>query len=870
MKSKILLGGFALSLMFTACSEEELVKNVSDTLDGRPVVGEVVLGVSNAAETRWTGGNTFEQGVDVIGACLMDSWSWDDINNKDVYTITNNVFTNYKFAYTEDGQWKSDALFSEGNYFFYMQYNEDMRGRGGLYDTIPAIQYVGESGNDAYLDNQLFLGYRFISKEDKDLNIDVDMFKVYAFPNFSIKYDGTNGVKIEKVVFSDTNFKLERYLDAATAINAGAYVPYEGADEIATNLTIKEYLKAYDDAKEGAAEAEKTLNAPVAQIAAAMKSNASAKEITMFPAESAGTVTGSIVVPAGTYGDIDVTIYTNKGIVNATVPAESIVDAVKKRHKVAYEEEPVDAAGYIEVDASLLPAALACGEGGSTKQVNISFKDGAIEVGNSLTVSTIEELENYLTNWYAGKRTETFTSLAVTLTADITLTKTVADFLANTTNNPTVSFTGTDVKLTVPAALDATVLNTLNTALPIVLEGDQTLDVVANKSFGAITNKGVLTMGITNGIVPTYTISTLDNEGTVNISNVADFSIETLNNYATLNVSKNANIAALTNGTEDDEDEEAALSITGATITGNVTNWDDIQSTGTSSITGTFTNNGSITVSDNLHLATVTQDGTMTIKGIVGVSVVLTNSGTIINEGRLMYNGGEINNAATGTINHKAGMYTYVNENLGTIIINEANPAQLSITDNTSGIVQYTATDADFDTSNTPDKNQLKSLYSEITDLIIEKQGDVKLRDLGANVTNLTFQNAGSANIAFAVGEELTSLVLANGAQTITNGFQTTSLKISGGNKILSGAFTVIEYFEVAQNVNVDIYANFTYNGNETTTVIGDDAYVSGAWFANYGNIFMNGGTTLAAPEYKKTAVKGDASRIYGTVNWEP
>lgn len=907
MNFKYLLGALALPALVASCTSEDIVQNNNDSvLEGRRVVGKVNLEAMSAqggVDSRWAGGTNFQPGIDVIGACLMDLPGG---------APTDYISTNYKFAYTDAGEWLSDALFVEGSYYFYMQYNEDMRNRAGLMDTIPAIQYIGESGNDAVMANQLFLGHYDITTEHKDLTVPVLLHGVYAYPRFNFAYEGNNNIVIEKVVFSKPQFQLVRRLNSTVSLG----VSYKSHSEaVSVTGTSDKYFAAYQAAVAEGKEVT-TINNIVPSMMAGV---GEVSDITMVPAKEAASVNGMILMPAGEISTImdgvganalTMKIYTNKGIVTAVVPSGTMQDQVYNRpvkNYAATPSNPVVASEYVKVDATKLNTkALWGNEGGAGKLVSVWFKDNAIEVPNALTVNTIEELQKYLNNWYAGKK-ESIPTLTVTLAKDITLNANVAAFLANTTDNPVVTFTGKTI--TIPSGLAATVLNTINvsgTEIEIAEGAVQTLSAGVNKTFGKLTNNGTLTIAGdgSNLTAEAYTIANVYNNGTLTVDYSSSLGI--VWNMGTVTFNKALADSQLQNGITPKAAggynyNNSAKAVVKANLK-QINNYATVEFEGTPTITGLYNlkNNISATATPNYIYGTVeVKGGVTTINGgynqgtikvsggnmfltgdfeneagsdvapkfnagsievaagkIFSTSATLTNNGSVDNDGYFAANAsGQIVNS--GTLNHGAGTTSLIFSNTATgkIVINEATPAKLTIKSPNAGIIEYTTTDADFYAEDvyegdikTHSAGEMKVFDTRITDLIVTKTGNIDLKNLGTSVTDLTI-NSANADVAFKDAQSLVNLTIQGGEHTIGSVTVTNNLTVASGEIITIPTGSTVAY-------------SATYA--EGTKV-----------FTNKGSIFVIG--TLNASNYYSNQVVGTtatngANTIYnngGNITWK-
>lgn len=217
MKTKYLLMTMALPAVFAACSNEDFMEQPVNPVadDGRKLVGEVVIvpNFGENADTRldWVNkGDGYypqiEAGYDQIGAAQIDEYS---SNRWPHFTLSNDINTNYNFWLEEkDGQmkWVASSPLTEGNYIFYMNYDDQMMGRGTMYDEVDPVQYAKdrEGKYDAYgaLDNQFYMGYNFLKAEDskKGANeVSPRLTPIHSMIRVRAHYTDNGQVKIKKI-----------------------------------------------------------------------------------------------------------------------------------------------------------------------------------------------------------------------------------------------------------------------------------------------------------------------------------------------------------------------------------------------------------------------------------------------------------------------------------------------------------------------------------------------------------------------------------------------------------------------------------------------------------------------------------------------
>lgn len=235
MRTKNLFYTLALSTVFVACSQEEIVESNNSAInDGRQMVGKVEIKPDfSGVDSRLT----YDKGVpafdnqDKIGAVLMDEWSktaWPQFN------LVDYLHTNYMYSTDDQGaSWYSDAVMAEGNYFFYLPYNKDMRERGGaMYHVVSPNQKAEKDGKFnkyAALENQYFLGYKFITKEDGEQLPEegLRMTAMHGSLGLKLKYTGSEPVTVKKVAVRKIQQSSKNDIDNKPA-NRNSLTPLTG------------------------------------------------------------------------------------------------------------------------------------------------------------------------------------------------------------------------------------------------------------------------------------------------------------------------------------------------------------------------------------------------------------------------------------------------------------------------------------------------------------------------------------------------------------------------------------------------------------------------------------------------------------------
>lgn len=237
MKKKFLFASVALSALFAACSNE-------DVLNEQAVVGQEDRPMTNVAlsfeeknvavggvESRLDFGSVPGQGYqwifedgDRIGALLMDEWNREDCGIEN-FTMTDYVHTNYAFIRETgaDGkaQWVTplNAPVCEGNYFFYFPYNPTMVHRGHVaWSVNPVQKNYDDNGQywpmQAVKDNQKWIGYKFVGHEAQGAvnKIGFDFVPLFAMPTFDI-INKAGDLKVNKLVVRVTSNRSNNQID---------------------------------------------------------------------------------------------------------------------------------------------------------------------------------------------------------------------------------------------------------------------------------------------------------------------------------------------------------------------------------------------------------------------------------------------------------------------------------------------------------------------------------------------------------------------------------------------------------------------------------------------------------------------------------
>lgn len=696
MKVKHLLLALAIPSAFAACSQDEFVNEMQKQNDNRPVVGAISLDFSNE-NSRWDWssalGFKFDD-EDIMGACLMDAVG--DLSQDewaDQYTIVDYIGTNYKYGY-KDGWTNNDAIMSEGNYFFYMPYNNELKSRAGLPYNIPTEQYAYDEKTPtvanatlAWKKNQMFIGYDDIKVGDKTAK--TNLVEAFAKPRFNVNYTGSNGVVIERIVVTDETGKFAvKGTLKPTGTLSGEYNPVSGGNTTyqtgsSPNLAVcfQQYNKALAEyeLKEGEAFVNPLYGNEGQFFAVTEVDKATSLSLNFVPAKE---VTGLMVVPAGTheFSKLKFQIYTNKGLVEFIPTGDKL-------------EQATEGTGITYSNMNTLNA-IKAGDGKKENAVTINFADADVTQPAAVTVSTTSQLENII-RWYTTGEKE----ITITTTGDkVQLSKTVYDAIKGN-DKLTVIFNGT---LTIPADLPNDALDLLadEGIGTVIIKGTQNLvNTTATTIAYGITIEQGAELNVGAGSKTTTFSATITNNGTLNV-NTGTLSAD-VDNYAAFNIASDAtvdgviqNLAIATTSAPIMYTPNALIINNGnLKLEANSTNQCKIENNSKLYITGAATNDFKAKEDRGTNGYTGIIENKDASASYIYAQAAFTNKGTIDNTGALYSQGaGEITNS--GYIKANDGSTTYVTNNQNGEI--ELGKRSTETTVNTEmGAITYTMTESD-------------------------------------------------------------------------------------------------------------------------------------------------------------------------------
>lgn len=591
MKTKHFLTALCLPLAFAACTNDDFV-NESNTLEGREMIDVVLTATkpSYGADTKMSidDKNQFvwEKDVDMIGAALVDGASAN--------TVGNDIYINYPFTADADGNistFSGKSAMTQGLYFFYYEY-QDVLNRKGLPMGKP--EQVYDAANEKTALQQAATYMRMVSPivdlknglkyaDAQTYNLNLKFANLYTIVQVNIESANIPAGVAPKV----TKIKLDGKATAggASAFNVNAAIDMTKV-EAAGKIGLDDNGQIKTDAQTAAlAELEKKI-ADGTIYSANQADGSTAADKGAFELDVKGDVILDaakatslyILVPKGTYKQLDLTVETSEGSYSRTItPAADIVLANKIQPISADLNFAQDGTGNV-----ILPE---------------NFDIASADDWTSAIKFMTDHAVGYL------NKTASFT-----LTKDITI--------------ESLPIFNLDIT--------ASALKTLTLKKDYTISADNKGQFKFTNVNLAVADGATLTLKAQ----PTSITTELINYGTLNVS--ADL-INAIKNFGTLNVTADAAISGgLTNGQLENKLANPAIPAYVGTV--NITKGKAL-TIETVALTNT---NGTVAIAENatLHINNIAStneaDGKIEVKGILKATTqALTNKGTIDNFGSL-------------------------------------------------------------------------------------------------------------------------------------------------------------------------------------------------------------------------------------------
>lgn len=772
MKAKHLMGAFALPVVFTACTADEIVApevstpSVTEDLTLRPVVGKVSIGFDNVSSRAVNEGTDFNsiQFVegDKLGVCLVDvAAELTKVNPIERYNLlTDSYNTNYVFKMVGD-KFLSEAELVEGNYVYYYPYN-DQKTRGAVWTNLPETQTVAVNSNGEYSTlasvleyseekgAPLAIAYDFLSADESSLQLKAKLSQIYSMPLVTVRNNYTvttevgedddivnvpTAITVKKVKLSvDGGFVVSAPLRFATdQRTAIAEVGYNNKSIVSalinetvgtTNYTGWWTTTSIDKTK-GRFTSD-MINVDATNVVKANEIVVEFEEAIEVPAN--GEFKFYALVPAADYttSKLNVTIVTDDEKTSNT----SVCKAATLYQGKRYPTEEYNADGTVNKDAA-----------GSTlvaKVTELNAQDTPVVTPDGVTVNSEDALIDAIKTGEGAVNK----ILTLNLEGDAKITNRVIDYLNIVSTDLTkVIFKNGEIATTTPATLTPSVNVTFKNVT--IAEGTE---VTLNSSKVTVDHNGVVTNN-GNLVLDAYLGNNINitNNGTLKVTPtnekaITDFSID---NNGTLIATTNNKATSIKNNVDGviEVSEDAKL-------------------------TASVTNEGTINVAEG---------NTLTLSG------ALINKGSIVNEGTINA-GAYLTNNANGIIvngskdNYLAKLDAAMegSVNIGTI----ENWAILNVYNNSGTIEMKTL-------------NSNATIYAGAGIVENNVLGNVALdKQGGSNTNKVTYTLEGSVtNIPeYLASSSINTLVLKDVSLTMNADINLTDLDVEiSGRTIFSG-----------------------------------------------------------------------------------
>ena len=674
------LAALAIPALLAACSQDEFTENATNQkvdLSNRKVLENVVLNFGDAdALTRGTIGTTAYNSYkwtseDGVGACIIDAPA-----AAGGYEITDYISSNYKYYYTADNQWKTDALMVEGNYMFYSPYSEKHLVRSNIVAKVPTTQNVLTKTDDNNpikefyeSGNTVFVGYKFLPAEEQPKVIDVTMRHIFAYPLFTL----TNLYNTEKDENKPAVYPEIKIVKVVLTAKGGNF----NVGFVADNAKIEAKLKAadgnglvWDADKHSIAATEDIL-----KVATDAQGNKiTAKEITINLGEGImlkgeESLSFHAVLPAAAYDQgIEAVAYDADGN-NYSVSSKEARTGLTLNPGYRYPAQEYNLDNTLKASAGeLLTFKLTAKNAAPT---DILDNDDFIAYLKSLTVR-FNELEQVANKAAA----DTENKFVLNEKAAIVINSTLIDALANYNSTVggiatgKVTFTKDATEATFAIASDVTLKSASYSASAVTLEV-----VSANGEEYTVILPASNTMANQAG---TYVIET---SGTINVdaNQPAPTNVIVVGTGITYDGTNANKISSLTVA------DGGALTLTGKTegVQINVSENATLTINTDVLVTGKIVNNGTVNNSGTMYAETNVNNGTITVATNTSVTKAAAGKGTIENTQL-----GAVKANAAQTVTWKGAIATLNTEKTGLAVAGDAK----------YGINNVTITDANLST----------------------------------------------------------------------------------------------------------------------------------------------------------------------------
>lgn len=589
MRTKHFLTALCLPLAFAACTNDDFV-NESNTLEGREMIDVVLTATKSSygADTKMSidDKNQFmwEKDVDMIGAALVDG--------ETAGTVGNDIYINYPFTADADGNvstFSGKSAMTQGLYFFYYAY-QDVLNRKGLPMGKPEQVYDANNEKTALQQAATYMrmvspivdlnkGLKYADAQSYNLNLEfANLYTIVQVNIESANIPAGVAPKVTKIkldgkttVGGASAFNVNAAIDM-TKVYAAGKIDLDDNGQIKTDLQTAALAELEKKIADGTIYSANQADGSTVADKGAFELDVKGDVIL----DAAKATSLYILVPKGTYKQLDLTVETSEGSYSRTItPAADIVLANKIQPISADLNFAQDGTGNV-----ILPE---------------NFDIASADDWTSAIKFMTDHAVGYL------NKTASFT-----LTKDITI--------------ESLPIFNLDI--------------TASAAKTLTLKKDYTISA-DNKGQFKFTN---VNLAVANGATltlkaqPTNITTELINYGTLNVS--ADLT-NVIKNFGTLNVTADAKISGgLTNGQLENKLANPAIPAYVGTV--NIAKGKAL-TIETAALANT---NGTVAIAEEATLyskiaSTNLKDGKIEVKGILKGDAALVNAGTIDNFGSL-------------------------------------------------------------------------------------------------------------------------------------------------------------------------------------------------------------------------------------------
>lgn len=341
MKTKFILTAMCLPLAFAACTNEDVLVENQNALEGKKVVDFKVSATYGAdgAESRMVNNNgTFLwEGTDVLGA------AW----NLDAGIYSNNKFVNTLTEASATADFTTQATTVVGKYVFYYPYNTDVTKdlNSGIVYSLPEPQEYDPTG-EKMMNNNFMISpnIKVDGNEPGELTLPLTMRSIYAYGQLNltlpevlvVEGSNVNSVKIQKIIINVATSNT--FKNGKIAVNNLPVVDLT-AENIETLIAGESDNDDLNEACEGKTEAEvrailfaaadKALTAQTSSYGEGVVNTYTAGtyglnqvSITCVSEENPdgitlsknGTFSTRVLLPTANNTDVTIKVYTNQGV----------------------------------------------------------------------------------------------------------------------------------------------------------------------------------------------------------------------------------------------------------------------------------------------------------------------------------------------------------------------------------------------------------------------------------------------------------------------------------------------------------------------------------------------------------------------------